>query len=392
VNEDLFRGQVQKRLRTTEISICHVASGDNWAGAEAQVASLLRALVRRGQFRLLAIVLNEGRLAEEARRAGVEVKVLPESQMGFLRVVSEATQLLRGKGIQIVHSHRYKENILAALLARRCDIPFVVRTQHGRPEPFRGLKRWKQGLLRWADQLVARYGTDRLISVSSEMSNQLSRNLGARKVVTIHNGIDLEQVRSSFNAAEAKGRLGVSRDWWLLGTAGRLEPVKRLDIFLGAAKLVAARLPNARFAIAGHGSEESKLRELARSAGLTDRVLFLGYRDDIYDVLRAFDVLILCSDHEGLPMVLLEALYLGVPVIARPVGGITEVLQDGLNGVLVDPCEPTDLAEACLRIITDEVRRDSLARAGVNFVAENFTIEHTAEKVTNLYSSLSGIR
>jgi L-malate glycosyltransferase len=376
--------------RSSRPLVCHIASGDRWAGAEVQLASCLKTLARRREIQLLAIVLNEGRLVEETRQAGVEVKVLPESRLGFWRLASEAAAFLRGRGVGVLHSHRYKENILGALVARRCRIPFVVRTQHGDPEPFRGLKNWKHGLVRGLDALVERFATDRVVLVSSNSYYGRLRRANTRKLVVIRNGIDLERVHSSLDTVEAKRKLGIPGNCRLLGTAGRLEPVKRLDIFLEAAKLMATRLPQARFALVGSGSEEGNLHALASAAGLADRVLFLGHRDDIYDVLRAFDIMILCSDNEGMPMTLLEALYLGVPVVARAVGGVPEVVEDGRTGTLVHSAEPSELAEACLNMIFHEARREVCARGGVRLVSEAFSIEQTADRLVELYSSLAG--
>ena len=100
------------------------------------------------------------------------------------------------------------------------------------------------------------------------------------------------------------------------------------------------------------------------------------------------DIFVLCSDHEGLPMALLETLYLGVPVVARPVGGIAEVIQDGVSGVWVRSAEPDDLASACISLLRDDSRRHFLARGGAEVVAKEFTARHTAEQTAALYRSL----
>jgi L-malate glycosyltransferase len=105
-------------------------------------------------------------------------------------------------------------------------------------------------------------------------------------------------------------------------------------------------------------------------------------------VLRALDISVLCSDHEGLPMTLLETLYLGVPVVARPVGGIAEVIQDGVNGVWVNSSEPAALAKECVHIIRDPCLRKRLVEAGTRLIEKRFSVESTAEAVLNLYRSL----
>lgn len=374
--------------RAGTISVCHVASGDLWAGAEAQIAALLKAMVGRGDFRLSAIVLNEGRLAEEVRALGVEVKVIPERRMSSFEIFREASEFLRRKPVHVLHSHRYKENLLAVLLARRLHVPAVMRTEHGLPEPQVGFKRSKHKLLQWVDRITARYAVDCVVGVSAEMRDHLNRYVSPGKVAIIPYGLDVRRPRSTLTTAEAKQKLGVPSDCCAFGTAARLEPIKRLDIFLEAASQIAHRMPHGRFVIVGTGREEARLRQLARNLGIEDQVLFLGFRHDIYDVLRAMDIFVLCSDHEGFPMALLEALYVGVPVVARRVGGIPEIIQDGITGLLVDSGDPQPLAAACLSLAQNGELRKRLAQASPLHVAQNFSADWTAAKMTELYRSV----
>jgi glycosyltransferase involved in cell wall biosynthesis len=374
------------------LEVCHMASADRWAGAEVQLAALLKALQRISDLRVSAIFLNEGRLADEARQSGIEVCVVPETKHNFFQILSKARSFLQTRNVQILHSHRYKENLLAALLACRCRVPVHVTSRHGAPEPFAGSRRYKQGLIEGLDRWVARYSTDCVVSVSEDLRRQLIHYLPASKVITIHNGIDAERVFSPFSAAEAKQRLGIPPDSWVVGTAGRLDPIKRLDVFLAAAREIIHAQPNARFVIAGEGQEEQRLRELAHGLRLDGRILFLGHRDDIYDVLRAMDIFVLCSDHEGLPMALLEALCLGVTVVARPVGGVAEVIEGGVNGILVASSDPSALATQCLGILTDEDRRKRMVQAASRLIADKFGVKQTAAEVAKLYRSLSQAR
>jgi glycosyltransferase involved in cell wall biosynthesis len=372
--------------------VCHIASGDRWAGAEVQLTAMLQGLRQIPDLTVCAIFLNEGRAAEEARQIGIDVCVFDETQQSFFRILSRAGRFLAGKNVRVLHSHRYKENLLAALLARRCHVPVHVSSQHGAPEPFTGWRGLKHGAIQALDRQVALRATDRIISVSNELRLQLARSFPESKVITIHNGIAESKVFSRFTTMEAKQRLGIPADCAVIGTAGRLDPIKRLDILLAAAKQIGNTLPNTRFVIAGDGTEASRLQDQAASLGLDKDVLFLGHRDDIYDVIRAMDIFVLCSDHEGLPMALLEALHLGAPVVARPVGGIAEVIRDGVSGVWVPSAEPADLASACIALLRDDSRRNRLARAGAAVVAKEFTASHTARQMADLYRSLSSVR
>ena len=387
---DMSGRSAQSHADSRHLGICHIASGDRWAGAEVQLLTLLKGLQQIPDVRLCAIFLNEGRPASEARRIGIEVCVLDESELSFFRILAGAGRFLAGKDIQVLHSHRYKENLLAAFLARRYRVPVHVSTYHGAPEPFTGWRGLKQGAIQLLDRQVSLHMTDRIISVSEELRASLLRRVPANKVVMIHNGIDDAAVSSRLTATEAKQRLGIPADSPVIGTAGRLEPVKRLEIFLNAAQSIGREMPNAKFLIAGDGTEAARLRSLAASLGFRERVLFLGQRDDIYDVIRAMDIFVFCSDHEGLPMALLETLYLGVPVVARPVGGIAEVIQDGTSGVFVHSADPSELASACVALLRDALRREALTRAGIAIVARAFTSRHSAEQTAALYRSLSG--
>jgi len=387
INSAAVPEKARQELANT-IRVCHIVSGDRWAGAEVQAASLLRALASRPGLSLSVILLNQGRLAEELGACGLELKVIPESAKSFIQIFREAARFLRSRDIQILHSHRYKENLLAVLLARTCHIPHIVRTQHGMPEPFRGIRHWKQKLTLGLDRLLARWVTDRVISVSSELREHLERYMDPRKVVVIRNGLDTERVSSDLSLAEAKQRLGIPAACRTLGYAGRLEPIKRLDLLLAAAQLIAGRLPDTRLILAGDGSEEARLRDVTRAHGLEDLVVFLGHRDDIYDVLRAMEIFVLCSDHEGLPMVLLEALHLGVPVVARRVGGLPDVIQEGVSGVLVRSSDPKVLAAQCVHLLVDAKRRRDMASAGRARVSEFFTADRNATQVAALYREL----
>lgn len=378
----------EQASRCPRMTVCHIASGDLWAGAEVQVATLLRSLARSGDFQLLAIFLNEGRLVEEARTCGVEVLVIPETQHSFLGLLCRATDFLRGRNVQLLHSHRYKENLLAALLASRLRIPVVVRTQHGAREPVHGWKRLRQQMVHGLDSLAARYSTDRIIAVSEDLARQLARQFGGERVVVIRNGIDTARVGSTLTPQQARQRLGLPADCRVVGTAGRLEPIKRLDVFLEAARGMIAQDAGLRFLIAGEGSQAHPLRQRTRQLGLSEHVLFTGHRADIYDVLRAMDVFVLCSDHEGLPMVLLEAMALGVPVVVRPVGGMAEVVEDGVSGLWVLSPQPDELAAGCMRLLRDPELCERLRAAAIARVHERFSADSTAREVAELYRSL----
>ncbi|HYG99967.1 MAG TPA: glycosyltransferase [Terriglobales bacterium] len=365
------------------ISVCHIASGERWAGAEAQVATLVRALARRSDIQVCALLMHEGRLAEEIRDAGVEFAVFDRREHSFVRTYKNAREFLKGRGVQILHSHRYKENLLALMLREPVKARFLIRTQHGNPEP-----RTLKGRLVYALDRVTGRCVDRVVSVSSQLNDYLLSYLQPSQVETVHNGIDLRSVCSSLNVAEARRRLGIRPDVPVIGIVARLDPIKRHDIFLRTAKEVVSEIPEAVFAIAGGGNQEPALRTLAESIGIAQQVRFLGHQSNAYDILRAMDIHLITSDNEGLPMAVLEAMALGTVVVSRKVGGIPEVINDEVEGVLVDSADPRQLASACVRVLRDGDMRTRLASSARDRVSRCYSAEANAEAIVRLYRTL----
>src|SRR6266550_2109869 len=353
----------RESVEDNRISICHVSEGGAWAGAEVQVATLLRALSKYPEIILHAILLHEGRLAHELRSFGVAVKVVSEQQKSFPGVVSECSEFVKSRNIKVLHSHAYKENLVALLLSHFCRVPHLVRTEHGHPEPYSVVRNMKHWCVLIADHLAAKYTETRIVSVSSDLGEYWKKHANPRNVTVLHNAVDCERVSSSFSPTEAKRRLGIPGDSFVVGIAARLECIKRHDLFLATAKYLAERIPKSNFVIAGGGRQKESLQRLIVESGLQERVALLGERNDVYDVLRAMDILLICSDHEGIPMVMLEAMVLGVTLVSRKVGGIPEVIRDGVNGILVSSDRPEDLGRACLSIFKQPRLQASLTRA-----------------------------
>jgi L-malate glycosyltransferase len=384
--------QCNQQLRASgrRISICHVSEGSAWAGAEAQVMTLLRALSKCPEIALCVIVLNEGRLADELRGVGVDVQVVSEQQKSFPRLVLQCAAFVKSRNIQVLHSHNYKENLIALLLSRICNVPHLVRTEHGHPEPYSAVSNPKHWCVLAANRLAAKHTAARIVSVSSGLGNYWKGQLDPRKVTVLRNAIDLAHVKSSFSPAEAKRRLGIPGDSFVVGIAARLEYIKRHDLFVATAGYLSEKIPKSRFVIAGGGRQKESLHQLILESGMQDRVALLGERNDVYDVLRAMDILLICSDHEGIPMVMLEAMALGVAVVSRKVGGMPEVIRDRENGILVSSDRPRELGRACMDIYERPGLREDLTQVAYDDILQSYSAEKHAKTMVDLYSSICG--
>ena len=380
------------RLDAGRMRICHVMSADLWAGAEVQVATLASYLARCPDVSLSTILFNDGPLAGEIRRMGIEVTVLDERRQGAIEIVNALAACFRARQIDVVHTHRYKDNILATVAARLAGGPRIIRTVHGLTEPLRGWPRLKCVALEMVDRFVLRHCAAAVIAVSRHTAGALTmKGLHQPFVRHIHNGIDMVNIRATRSSNDVRRELGVGTDTPLVATVGRLTAVKAQDDFLRAARLIGTQDGRFRFVVVGEGPEEAALRRLATDLGIEDRVIFTGGRRDVYDLIAAMDVFVLPSLAEGMPMVLLEAMTLGTPVVATAVGGVPELIEHNVNGVLVRPRDPRSLADACITVASNRLWARSLAASARETVAEGFSQQANGSSIVQTYREITAI-
>jgi glycosyltransferase involved in cell wall biosynthesis len=370
------------------MKVVHVISGDLWAGAEAQAYSLIRELSADTRVELAAIVLNEGQLATRLRELGIRVHVINEQHKGPVRILHEMRSLLRAEQPEVLHSHRYKENIIGAFASRPLQRVRRVKTLHGLPESAAAENRLRGRLTGALDRFVTRRYFDRVICVSEHMMKHLVEPFGSSKLVCIRNGIDATTCRPRADRDTTRRKLGLPADAPVVGTAARLVRVKGLDYLLQAAAALRNSLPHLSTLIVGDGPEMAHLKSLAKELGMAERVMFTGHRDDVYDLMAAMDVFVLPSLSEGIPMVLLEAMALGTPIVASRVGGVPEIVEHEATGLLLPPGDPTALSDSCLRVISDQNLADALRTRAREKVVREHSAALMAQQVFALYQEL----
>jgi glycosyltransferase involved in cell wall biosynthesis len=385
------------------IRVCHIMSGDLWAGAEVQVATVASYLTEQPEVTLTAVLLNEGWLSRELRRIGVDVTIVDERKNTLLEILSFLVRFFRHSGVDIVHTHRYKENILGSVAATLAGVPHVIRTVHlgmfdaiprDLGEPMRPWDRLKSAVYEGLDKTVLRCFADRIVTVSRCMAEALQAyGYDARTATFIHNGVDLRRVKATHTPAEVRRELGIDRDELIIGTAGRLSPVKGHAFLLRAAKLILEHDRRVRFVFLGAGPLKSQLLDMAadlkaeRACLFVDRVMDLGV--GIYDVIAAMDIFALPSLDEGVPMALLEAMALARPVVATPVGGVPEIVTNRVTGLLVPPKDEQRLADACLELVRHREWAQTLGENARRLVETEFSRERNGQAWLDLYHDVA---
>jgi len=378
----------KSRTASARVKVCHVAMGDLWAGAEVHLLALLTYLVRLERFDCSVILFNEGRLAEELRKLSLSVMVISEKRHNPLTVAYRLANLFRTVRPDIVHTHKYKDSILATIAARCVGVPYVIRVVHGMPEPFKGLSNVNMSLYTLVDRLAVSWLVDKIIAVSSDIEQALVRVYGTARVVCIHNGIDLETVQVRTARLDKRKEWRIPDTVALVGTVGRLVPVKGHTVLLEALHILGKSNRPVNLLIVGDGPLRGHLEDEVRRRGLEVVVRFAGHQAESFDFINMMDVFVLPSLHEGIPMVLLEALALQRPVVATRVGGIPEVIQDGQTGLLAEPSDASSLAMLIQQMIEDPSLAVSLGNAGRTRVETEFTARTMAGNTAELYEQV----
>jgi glycosyltransferase involved in cell wall biosynthesis len=317
--------------------------------------------------------LHGGPLLDEARRLGVRTEIIGGGDR--FRRAWEMGALFRRLRPDVVHAHN-PSALPYSLLGRFASGARVVMTRHG------------QDASKILTPLQWRY-TDAVVAVSHAAASVMQANSGmnAAKIRVIRNGVEFSE--AARNRSEVRRDLGLGEEPVGIIVA-RLDRMKGHDCLLRALALLPETCPVTVLAI-GDGAEMENLRSLAAELRLgPERVRFLGYRSDIPDLLGASDFFLLPSLTEGLPLAVLEAMAHGLPVLATPVGGIPEVVQEGEQGLFVPVNDPEALAGAMARLAEDPALRRTLGEAGCRRVREHFSFRTMTAEYERLYRSLCG--
>lgn len=319
----------------------------------------------------------------KVRDAGVPVSCLGITSDFDPRWVVRLVSLVRRARPDVIHVHSpLLASVVRLLVALRVISAALVYTEHNR---------WGRYLLPTRLANAITYGLD---DAHVAVSEGVARSVPAGRQRDMHvilNGIDVEAARAQADRAAVRRELGVSDDEVAIVTVANLRREKDYPTLIAAAERVVAAEPSAVFLAVGQGPEQGMLEDLLASTALGDRFRFLGYRSDAIRVTSGCDVFTLSSLHEGFPLAMMEAMALGLPVVATAVGGIPEAVDHGRSGLIVPPSDPGALAEALLEVVRDEPTRRSLA-AGSAARGATFDSRPAIERLEQLYVDVAARR
>ena len=352
------------------LRILHIDPERNWGGGEVQVLGLASCLSEKGHRNDL-LAHPEGRLFDRAQGLPIRTFPLVVRNDFDLRPIRSLRRLIRNERYDVVHLHTKRAHALALWLPRSAGGPKYVVTRRMDYAERAG----------WYTQYLYGRRVDGVVAISgSVLSALISAGVAPERIRLIHDGIDADRFRPA--AGRPRQSLPV------ISAIAVLEERKGHRVLLEAAARLKAQGHHAKYLLAGEGSLRSELQRQAERLGLAEEARFLGFVADPVSVLAKTDLFVMPSISEGLGVAALEAMAAGKAVIASRVGGLAEVIVDGVTGLLVAPGNPAELASAIARLLKQPKLAEELGTKAAEHVRRHFTIEQTATKNEGYYYEL----
>jgi glycosyltransferase involved in cell wall biosynthesis len=319
-------------------------------------------------------------LLDQLAHAGVRFMPLGRRGRGDVWIWGRLVRFLRRERVQILHAHKFGSNVWGTLAGKLARVPVVLAHEH--TWSYEG-----QPLRRFLDRELIARGATRFIAVSREDRQRMTNieGIDPRHTLFIPNGVPPSPPPSG---RDVRVELGIPPSARVIGTVGVHRPQKALDVLLHATATLAAQRQNLHVLIVGDGPESANLESLAAELGLSEVVSFLGRRSDVADVLRALDVAVSSSDFEGSPLAVMEYMEAGLPVVATAVGGIPDLIEPGVHGLLVSPRDPDGLAGAISQLLDDPSRSRKMGARGRERRRTEFDIDVMVHRLEDLYLEL----
>ncbi len=371
--------------RTEPITVLHLIAPAQFGGAERVVLGLADAM-DRSRFNVVVGSFVNARSPDNEFLARIREMGIPNTVFWLRRTldfenIPRLVRFIRSEGVAIVHTHGYRSDIIGLIAARVSSRP-VVATIHGFVAIDPRLRVYER-----CDRFALRF-FDRVLPVSDQIGQALCLS-GVRKerMTTIRNAVTFGDGRREGCPVFPLSSLKRGGDF-LIGIVGRLSPEKNIPGFLEAARELSGRHGHLRFVVVGEGPERGCLEGLAMRLGLDGKVRFTGFIGEMEEVYSLLDMLVIASSTEGIPLTVLEAMKHGVPVVSTGVGGIPEIIESGVDGLIVDAGDTGALCRAVETLVMDGNRRMAISRNAQKRVLRDFDRSSWARRIERCYLSM----
>ncbi len=363
-------------------TVLHINAGEVWSGIEQRILTIGK-LLNREQFKVILAASPSSPLCKKADSYDIPLLSLKIGKWKFNPVVIwKLSRFLKIHKVDILHTHRSSDHWIGVLtvrlfgLSNQCKI---IRTRHN----FTKIKN------NFINNKLYKEWTNRIIAVAEVIRKQLidENNIPGNKIIAIHSSMDTEKFKDEFDGGKIRNEFGISPDTVVLGMIGRLREHKDYPNMFAALNIIVKKIKNIKLFIVGDGILESQLKSMVQKMELSNYVIFAGKRENIPQILSGIDLLALSSSVEGSPAVIKEALVMEKPVVSTNVGGIPEIIQNGITGVLVPPNNPEALADGIINAINNMNKALAMARKGKQVIINEFSETKLAQLTAEVYQN-----
>jgi glycosyltransferase involved in cell wall biosynthesis len=360
-------------------------------GAEQLLASTVPHL-DRSQFcyELAYILPRENALAGYFNANQIPTFCLGATGKWDIRVIPKLAQLLRDREVDILDCHLPYSGVVGRIAGRLAKIKHIIYTEHDL-----GVQRTVAGLhfLSFLANIITYPLNDLIVTVSQYTYRDVRRyNIWHTPMMLVYNGVDLKRLYTHHSDTSGiRLKLGIPANNMVVGHVATMRREKKQDDLLKAAREVLKTFPQVTFVIVGRGPLEQELKQLAGHLGIQNNVVFTGFVADLYEVMETFDIFVMSSLHEGFGISLLEAMALGKPSVVTRVGGMTEVVEDKVSGLMAEPRAPEDLAQKILTLLTNDDLRKTMGQAAQRR-SERFDIRKRVTAMEDIYRNLLSVK
>ena len=366
-------------MNKKKINVIHILPSLEVGGMENGVVNLVNGMDRSVFRPFVCCLEKEGRLRSRIK-ADVKIFNLKEKAGLRIKLPIKLMHLFKEEKIDIVHTHNFYTSIYGSIGAYMARTPVIIHGEHGMI--LREEKTRRKSIANFLSNF-----TDVIICVSEDLKKQVAQKvrISENKIKAIANGINFSLFEQNRSGAVKREDFGIEKDDIVIGTVGRLVPVKDYATLIKAFSLTVKIMPNAKLVFVGDGPLAEDLAILTKKLKIEEKVKFLGHRNDVLKLYSIMDVFALTSLSEGMSNVVLESMASKVPVVATKVGSNPELIEDGNNGFLVSVGDKIGLARSIIKILSNPEEAKRMGQAGYERVKNFYVIDKMVDNYETIY-------
>lgn len=367
------------------MKILHLISGGDTGGAKTHVLSLIKELSKTEDVKIVCFIEDE--FYDDGKAIGIDIEIYKQNSRFDISVINRLEKLIKDGKYEIVHCHGARANFIAMFLRKKISIPMITTIHSDYKLDFKDNVYKKIVFTTLNTYALKRFNY--YIAVSRNFREMLiERNFNPKNIFTVYNGINLEEKNEMLTKQDFLSKYNINiQNQKIVGIVSRLDSNKNVELLVKAAISLFKERDDIRFLIAGEGIESEKLKTIVKENNVSDKIKFLGHIRDTESFYEIMDINVLTSNSESFPYVILEGAKHKKMIISTNVGGISDLVEDGINGYLIDVGNQKQLESAIVNAIEDEKFKE-LGEALYNKVEKKFSLKNMADDHIKIYKTI----